>query len=163
LALKKITEGYGGKHYSSAVGEINVVEKMKENNCLVGGEGNGGVIYPQTHYGRDSLIGLALIISLLVEKNISLSQLKKQLPEYHIFKQKMSYSGELSKVISTFKSLYPKDQIDTTDGIKINLIDSWVHIRKSNTEPVIRVISEAQSLNYAKKISKEIISKLHTI
>ena len=163
LALKKITEGYGGKYYSSAVGEINVVEKMKQNNCLVGGEGNGGVIYPQTHYGRDSLIGLALIISLLDEKNISLSQLKKQLPEYHIFKQKMSYSGELSKVISVFKSLYPKDQIDTTDGIKINLIDSWVHIRKSNTEPVIRVISEAQSLNYAKKISKEIISKLHVI
>ena len=163
LALRKITERYDGEYYSSAVGEINVVEKMKENNCLIGGEGNGGVIYPKTHYGRDSLIGLALIISLLVEKNISLSELKKLLPEYHIYKQKMSYSGELSKVISTFKSLYHEDQIDTTDGIKINLIDSWVHIRKSNTEPVIRVISEAQSLNEAIKISKKIISKLHTI
>ncbi len=163
LALRKITEGYGGNYYSSAVGEINVVETMKENNCLIGGEGNGGVIYPNTHYGRDSLIGLALIISSLVEKNISLSELKKQLPQYHIFKQKMSYSGKLSNVIRTFESQYSQEQIDTTDGIKINLIDSWVHIRKSNTEPVIRVISEAKSLNEAKKLSKKIISKLHTI
>ena len=163
LALRKITEGYGGNYYSSAVGEINVVETMKENNCLIGGEGNGGVIYPNTHYGRDSLIGLALIISSLVEKNISLSELKKQLPQYHIFKQKMSYSGKISNVIRTFESQYSQEQIDTTDGIKINLIDSWVHIRKSNTEPVIRVISEAKSLNEAKKLSKKIISKLHTI
>ena len=163
LALKNITEKYGGKYFSSAVGEINVVQMMKEKKCLIGGEGNGGVIYPMTHYGRDSLIGIALIISLLVERNISLSELKKELPEYHIFKTKLNYKGEISSIISDVKKLYDESLIDTTDGVKINFSNSWIHIRKSNTEPVIRIISEASSMLEAEKICKEIMSKLRIL
>ena len=163
LALKNITEKYGGKYFPSAVGEINVVQMMKEKKCLIGGEGNGGVIYPMTHYGRDSLIGIALIISLLVEKNISLSELKKELPEYHIFKTKINYKDEISSIIKDVKKLYDESLIDTTDGVKINFSNSWIHIRKSNTEPVIRIISEASSMLEAEKICKEIMSKLRIV
>ena len=163
LALKNITEKYGGKYFSSAVGEINVVQVMKEKKCLIGGEGNGGVIYPMTHYGRDSLIGIGLIISLLVERNISLSELKKELPEYNIFKTKLNYKGEISSIISDVKKLYDESLIDTTDGVKINFSNSWIHIRKSNTEPVIRIISEASSMLEAEKICKEIMSKLRIV
>ena len=161
LALKNITEKYGGKYFSSAVGEINVVQVMKEKKCLIGGEGNGGVIYPMTHYGRDSLIGIGLIISLLVERNISLSELKKELP--NIFKTKLNYKGEISSIISDVKKLYDESLIDTTDGVKINFSNSWIHIRKSNTEPVIRIISEASSMLEAEKICKEIMSKLRIV
>ena len=163
LALKNITEKYGGKYFSSAVGEINVVQVMKEKKCLIGGEGNGGVIYPMTHYGRDSLIGIGLIISLLVERNISLSELKKELPEYNIFKTMLNYNGEISSIISDVKKLYDESLIDTTDGVKINFSNSWIHIRKSNTEPVIRIISEASSMLEAEKICKEIMSKLRIV
>ena len=163
LALKNITEKYGGKYFSSAVGEINVVQVMKEKKCLIGGEGNGGVIYPMTHYGRDSLIDIGLIISLLVERNISLSELKKELPEYNIFKTKLIYKGEISSIISDVKKLYDESLIDTTDGVKINFSNSWIHIRKSNTEPVIRIISEASSMLEAEKICKEIMSKLRIV
>ena len=163
LALKNITEKYGGKYFSSAVGEINVVQVMKEKKCLIGGEGNGGVIYPMTHYGRDSLIGIGLIISLLVERNISLSELKKELPEYNIFKTKLNYKGGISSIISDVKKLYDESLIDTTDGVKINFSNSWIHIRKSNTEPVIRIISEASSMLEAEKICKEIMSKLRIV
>ena len=163
LALKNITEKYGGKYFSSAVGEINVVQVMKEKKCLIGGEGNGGVIYPMTHYGRDSLIGIGLIISLLVERNISLSELKKELPEYNIFKTKLNYKREISSIISDVKKLYDESLIDTTDGVKINFSNSWIHIRKSNTEPVIRIISEASSMLEAEKICKEIMSKLRIV
>jgi len=163
LALKNITEKYGGKYFSSAVGEINVVQVMKEKKCLIGGEGNGGVIYPMTHYGRDSLIGIGLIISLLVERNISLSELKKELPEYNIFKTKINYKGKISSIISDVKKLYDESLIDTTDGVKINFSNSWIHIRKSNTEPVIRIISEASSMLEAEKICKEIMSKLRIV
>ena len=163
LALKNITEKYGGKYFSSAVGEINVVQVMKEKKCLIGGEGNGGVIYPMTHYGRDSLIGIGLIISLLVERNISLSELKKELPEYNIFKTKLNYKGEIPSIISDVKKLYDESLIDTTDGVKINFSNSWIHIRKSNTEPVIRIISEASSMLEAEKICKEIMSKLRIV
>ena len=163
LALKNITEKYGGKYFSSAVGEINVVQVMKEKKCLIGGEGNGGVIYPMTHYGRDSLIGIGLIISLLVERNISLSELKKELPKYNIFKTKLNYKGEISSIISDVKKLYDESLIDTTDGVKINFSNSWIHIRKSNTEPVIRIISEAPSMLEAEKIYKEIMYKLRIV
>ena len=163
LALKNITEKYGGKYFSTAVGEINVVQVMKEKKCIIGGEGNGGVIYPMTHYGRDSLIGIGLIISLLVERNISLSELKKELPEYNIFKTKLNYNGEISSIISDVKKLYDESLIDITDGVKINFSNSWIHIRKSNTEPVIRIISEASSMLEAEKICKEIMSKLRIV
>ena len=163
LALKIITENRGGKYYASPVGEINVVEQMKKVNATIGGEGNGGVIYPKTHYGRDSLIGIALVISLLLERNITLSELKKSLPEYHITKEKMSYNGKIENIIEFFKAEYSDVQLNTSDGVRVDFEDSWVHIRKSNTEPVIRIISEAKSKIKSQEISKKIISKLRLL
>ena len=111
LALKVITEKYGGVYYTSAVGEINVVEKMKKENAIIGGEGNGGVIYPKTHYGRDSLIGIVLILSLLAERNISLSELRKTLPQFSIVKKKLNFDGNIKNVVDFFKQEYLKCKI----------------------------------------------------
>ena len=163
LALKVITEKYGGIYYTSAVGEINVVEKMKKENAIIGGEGNGGVIYPKTHYGRDSLIGIVLILSLLAERNIPLSELKKTLPKFSIVKKKLNFDGNIKNVLEFLKQEYLKCKITTIDGIRIDFHNSWVHIRKSNTEPVIRVIAEAVNLKEASRLAKEIMSKLQLI
>ncbi len=163
LALKNITERYGGRYYSSPVGEINVVAKMKEEGATIGGEGNGGVIFPKTHYGRDSLIGVALILSLLAERKLSLSNLKRSLPEFFIVKSKTSFEGSISQVIRFFSEEYSEYKIDLRDGIKINFHNSWAHLRKSNTEPVIRIISESKTKEEAIKLSEEIISKLRLI
>ncbi len=163
LALKVITEKHGGIYYTSAVGEINVVEKMKKENAIIGGEGNGGVIYPKTHYGRDSLIGIVLILSLLAERNIPLSALKKTLPQFSIVKKKLNFDGNIKNVLEFFKQEYLKCKITTIDGIRIDFHNSWVHVRKSNTEPVIRVIAEAVSLKEASRLAKEIMSKLQLI
>ena len=127
LALKKITELYHGTYFSSPVGEINVVEKMKEKNANIGGEGNGGVIFPSTHYGRDALIGIGLILSLLSERDISLSELKKSLPFYYIHKTKMVFNGSLGKVISHLSKEYSNCDIDLRDGIRIDFSNSWTH------------------------------------
>ena len=162
-ALKVITEKYGGIYYTSAVGEINVVEKMKKENAIIGGEGNGGVIYPKTHYGRDSLIGIVLILSLLAERNIPLSELKKTLPKFSIVKKKLNFDGNIKNVLEFFKQEYLKCKITTIDGIRIDFHNSWVHVRKSNTEPVIRVIAEAVNLKEASRLAKEIMSKLQLI
>ncbi len=163
LALKKITEKYSGKYCSSPVGEINVVEKMKAEKADIGGEGNGGVIFPSTHYGRDSLIGIGLILTLLAERNLKLSELKQSLPEYYIHKSKTKFSGSLAKVVKYFSEEFSEFNIDLRDGIRINFENSWTHIRKSNTEPVIRIISEATTLDKASSISNKIISKLHLV
>ena len=163
LALKKITELYHGTYFSSPVGEINVVEKMKEKNADIGGEGNGGVIFPSTHYGRDALIGIGLILSLLSERDISLSELKKSLPFYYIHKTKMVFNGSLGKVISHLSKEYSNCDIDLRDGIRIDFSNSWTHIRKSNTEPVIRIYSEAETSEKASELSTEIISKLQLL
>ena len=163
LALKIVAEKHGGKYFSAPVGEINVVEKMKEVNAIIGGEGNGGVIYPNTHYGRDSLIGVAIILSLLEERNITLSQLKDTLPLYYIVKNKMKFQGDMANIIILLKKEYKSFKINTKDGVRIDFENSWAHIRKSNTEPVIRIISEAESKIKAEKISKEIISKLQIL
>ena len=163
LALKVITEKHGGIYYTSAVGEINVVEKMKKEHAIIGGEGNGGVIYPKTHYGRDSLIGIVLILSLLTERNIPLSELKKTLPQFSIVKKKLNFDGNIKNVLEFLKQEYLKCKITTIDGIRIDFHNSWVHIRKSNTEPVIRVIAEAVNLKEASRLAKEIMSKLQLI
>ena len=163
LALKVITEKHGGIYYTSAVGEINVVEKMKKENAIIGGEGNGGVIYPKTHYGRDSLIGIVLILSLLAERNIPLSELKKTLPKFSIVKKKLNFNGNIKNVLEFFKQEYLKCKITTIDGIRIDFHNAWVHVRKSNTEPVIRVIAEAVNLQEASRLAKEIMSKLQLI
>ena len=161
LALKKITDKYSGEYFSAPVGEINVVEKMKAVKADIGGEGNGGVIFPSTHYGRDSLIGIGLILTLLAERNLKLSELKQILPEYYIHKSKTKFSGSLEKVVESFSEEFSDLDIDLRDGIKINFENSWTHIRKSNTEPVVRIISEAKTLEEASGISNKIISKLH--
>ena len=163
LALKVITEKHGGIYYTSAVGEINVVEKMKKENAIIGGEGNGGVIYPKTHYGRDSLIGIVLILSLLADRNITLSELRKTLPQFSIVKKKLNFDGNIKNVVDFFKQEYLKCKITTIDGIRIDFDNSWVHVRKSNTEPVVRVIAEAINLKEASRLAKEIMSKLHLI
>ena len=163
LALKKITDRYMGEYFSSPVGEINVVEKMKEKRADIGGEGNGGVIFPSTHYGRDSLIGIGLILTLLSERDISLSQLKKSLPVYFIYKTKTTFNKSLDEVISFFSKEYSKFDIDLRDGIRIDFSNSWAHIRKSNTEPVVRIYSEAETLEKARELSNKIISKLQLL
>ena len=163
LALKVITENYGGVYSAAAVGEINVVEIMKKTNAVIGGEGNGGVIYPNTHYGRDSLIGIALIISLLTDRNITLSELKKTLPLFSIVKKKLNFTGDIDDVINFFKKEYSKFRLTTIDGVRIDFDNSWVHVRKSNTEPVIRVISEASNFKKAEGLANEIIYKLQLI
>ena len=161
-ALSDITEKYGEKYFSSSVGEVNVVKKMKEKNAVIGGEGNGGVIYPKTHYGRDALIGIIFFISHLVENNISVSELKKIYPQYFMNKSKL----ELSKKINTnhllkkIENFYKNEKISKEDGLKIDFKESWAHIRKSNTEMILRIYTEAKTEDKAKSLSKEIIEKI---
>ncbi|MDB2325618.1 phosphoglucosamine mutase [Flavobacteriaceae bacterium] len=146
-ALKDITEKHGGTYYSSAVGEVNVVTKMKEVNAIIGGEGNGGIIDPQLHYGRDSLIGTALFLSLLSEIKIPVSELKKTYPEYFMSKGKIELEPtmDVDFLLDAIEKVYQKENPNTIDGVKIDFSNSWVHLRKSNTEPIIRVYTEAPS------------------
>ena len=146
-ALKDITEKHGGTYYSSAVGEVNVVTKMKEVNAIIGGEGNGGIIDPQLHYGRDSLIGTALFLSLLSEIKIPVSELKKTYPEYFMSKGKIELEPtmDVDFLLDAIEKVYQNENPNTIDGVKIDFSNSWVHLRKSNTEPIIRVYTEAPS------------------
>ena len=146
-ALRDVTEKHGGSYFSSAVGEVNVVTKMKEVNAVIGGEGNGGIIDPQLHYGRDSLIGTALFLSLLSGLKLSVSELKKTYPEYFMSKGKIELepSMEVDHLLNEIKKKYTDNNPNTIDGVKIDFENSWVHLRKSNTEPIIRVYTEAPS------------------
>ena len=163
MALKKITISANGKHFPSAVGEINVVEKMKEFNADIGGEGNGGVIYPKTHYGRDALVGIAMVLSLLAESDSSLSEIKKELPQYFISKNKITFNEDFNLLVDKFKREYIDHNIITIDGIKIEKKNSWFHIRKSNTEPVVRIYAEADSSEKANLLANEVIEKIKKI
>ncbi|MAX01454.1 MAG: phosphoglucosamine mutase, partial [Flavobacteriaceae bacterium] len=164
-ALKDLTESYGLKYYSTPVGEMNVVKKMKEVNSIVGGEGGGGIIYPELHYGRDALVGIALFLGLLVKKNINnISDLKNDYPKYFMKKLKVSLKDDkiideiFIKVVSKYSNLSP----NTEDGVRIDFPNGWVHMRKSNTEPIVRIFSESKNQNeadiLAKSIEDEIIS-----
>jgi len=146
-ALRDVTEKHGGSYFSSAVGEVNVVTKMKEVDAVIGGEGNGGIIDPQLHYGRDSLIGTALFLSLLSGLKLSVSELKKTYPEYFMSKGKIELepSMEVDHLLNEIKKKYTDNKPNTIDGVKIDFENSWVHLRKSNTEPIIRVYTEAPS------------------
>ncbi len=157
-ALRDITEARGGNYYSAAVGEVNVVEKMKEVNAIIGGEGNGGIIYPELHYGRDALVGIGFLLSQLAESNLSLSQLKQKFPLYQMYKHKIDLPADLSMdtILEKIKEKFPKYPIITIDGIKIEMDNSWVHLRKSNTEAILRVYSEANTFEEAKAIALEI-------
>lgn len=153
-ALQDIAEKYGVQHYKSAVGEVNVVEKMKEVGAAIGGEGNGGVILPELHYGRDALVGIALILNLLARKSSSLLELKKNYRQYQIVKQKYTIDPDLNieSVLSEIKKNYSNFKLDETDGLRVDFPNSWVHLRKSNTEPVIRLIAEAETLEETNKL-----------
>lgn len=161
-ALRDITEAAGQKYFASAVGEVNVVSKMKAENAVIGGEGNGGVIYPASHYGRDSLVGIALFLSLMAEKGLSATALKKSYPDYTISKNKIELtpSIDVDMILANMAKKYEGNEVDTTDGVKIYIEKEWVHLRKSNTEPIIRIYSESQDLQAANNLADRIISEI---
>jgi len=164
-ALKDISELNGCDHFFSAVGEVNVVEMMKEKNAVIGGEGNGGIILPELHYGRDALVGIALFLTYLSKLNISCSQLRSTYPNYFMSKQKVRLNKNLDfDIISgNLKRKYSKQKLNTQDGLKIDFKDSWVQLRKSNTEPIIRVYSEAKSQNSAEELSSKFIAEIKNL
>ncbi len=161
-ALRDVTEKAGGKYEASAVGEVNVVEKMKATNAVIGGEGNGGIIYPKLHYGRDALVGIALFLTHLAKSNVSCSALRAKYPNYIISKNKVQLTPEidLEKVLEGIKNKYSNEKINTIDGVKIEFENDWVHLRKSNTEPIIRIYSESSSKSTAESLSEKIISDI---
>jgi len=164
-ALRDITESRGLTYHASAVGEVNVVTKMKEENAVIGGEGNGGIIYPELHYGRDSLVGIALFLSLLAEKKMKVSELRDSYPKYTISKNKIQLTPEINvdAVLATMAEKYQNEEVDTTDGVKIYIGKEWVHLRKSNTEPIIRIYSESKSLDAANALANRIIEEIKGI
>ena len=164
-ALRDITEKYGGKYEASAVGEVNVVKLMKKNKVVIGGEGNGGIIYPELHYGRDALVGVALFLSLLADKKMSVSELRKTYPNYFMSKKKIELTPQLDVdgILKTMEKRYQNEQLTTIDGVKIDFPDRWVHLRKSNTEPIIRIYAEAKSQEEANALADEFIEEIRAI
>lgn len=158
-ALRDVTEKAGGTYYASAVGEVNVVEMMKAKQAVIGGEGNGGVIYPELHYGRDALAGIALFLSHLALYGKSVSMLRASYPDYFISKNKIELTPEISVdgVLESMKEKYKKHKINSIDGVKIEFEKEWVHLRKSNTEPIIRIYAESESLTTAENLAEKII------
>ena len=158
-ALSDVTAKHGGSYSASAVGEVNVTTEMKRTNAVIGGEGNGGVIYPASHYGRDALVGIALFLSSLAQKGCKVSELRATFPEYCISKNRIDLTPEIDvdKVLETVKEKYAGERINDKDGVKIDFADGWVHLRKSNTEPIIRVYSEAATMEEADALAKKVI------
>ena len=159
-ALRDVTQKHGGVYTAAAVGEVNVTTKMKEVGAVIGGEGNGGVIYPESHYGRDALVGIALFLSSLAQKKMTVSQLRATFPNYFIAKNRIDLQPgtDIDAILAKVKEMYKDEQINDIDGVKIDFPDKWVHLRKSNTEPIIRVYSEASSMEEADEIGKKIMS-----
>lgn len=164
-ALRDITESAGGEYFASAVGEVNVVVAMKEQQAVIGGEGNGGIIYPDLHYGRDSLVGIALFLSHLAKFNRPISHLRATYPQYHISKNKieLSPSIDVDKILESLKSKYADKKVITIDGVKIEFEKEWVHLRKSNTEPIIRIYSESENEVKANLLATMIINDVKEI
>ncbi len=164
-ALRDITLRYGGEYHAAAVGEVNVVEKMKAVGAVIGGEGNGGVILPELHYGRDALVGIALFLSHLANCGKQISTLRKTYPDYQMSKTKLDRSADidLEKVFAGLREKYRNEQINTEDGLKIDFESGWVHLRPSNTEPIIRVYSESNSAVIANNLAKKIISDIQDL
>lgn len=159
-ALRDITEKHGGSYTAAAVGEVNVTTKMKAVGAVIGGEGNGGVIYPESHYGRDALVGIALFLSSLAQKKMTVSQLRATYPNYFIAKNRIDLKPgtDIDAILAKVKEMYKDEQVNDIDGVKIDFHDKWVHLRKSNTEPIIRVYSEASSMEEADELGKKIMS-----
>ena len=164
-ALRDVTENHGGQYEASAVGEVNVVEKMKANKAIIGGEGNGGIIYPELHYGRDSLVGIALFLTHLAEKNMKVSELRASYPSYFMSKNKIQLTPDLNvdAILEGFHKKHASEEVSTVDGVKVDFADSWVHLRKSNTEPIIRIYTEAKSQQEADQLATETIHTLKGI
>jgi len=164
-ALRDITEKHGGTYQASAVGEVNVVTLMKENNAVIGGEGNGGIIYPESHYGRDSLVGVALFLSHLAQLKISCKELRDSYPSYFMSKNKIELTPEIDVdlILETIAANYKNEDVITIDGVKINFASEWVHLRKSNTEPIIRIYTESTSQQSADDLAVRFISEIKNI
>ena len=164
-ALRDVTEIAGGSYFPAAVGEVNVVDKMKEVNAVIGGEGNGGVIFPELHYGRDALIGIALFLTHLAKKGISCKALKNSYPQYHISKNKIQLTPEIDVdlILEKIEQKYANENVNTIDGVKIDFDKEWVHLRKSNTEPIIRIYSESADELKAEELAQNIISDIKEI
>ena len=165
-AMRDVTEKYGGQYAASAVGEVNVTTKMKEVGAVIGGEGNGGVIYPESHYGRDALVGIALFLTSLAKKDCTVSQLRQQFPDYQIAKNRIDLTPEtdVDAILVKVKEMFAQDataQVNDIDGVKIDFPDSWVHLRKSNTEPIIRVYSEASTMEKADELGKRLMQVVY--
>lgn len=165
-ALRDVTQKRGGTYTAAAVGEVNVTTKMKEVNAVIGGEGNGGVIYPESHYGRDALVGIALFLTSLAKKGCKVSELRSQFPDYQIAKNRIDLTPEtdVDAILVKVKEMFAKDpeaQVNDIDGVKIDFPDRWVHLRKSNTEPIIRVYSEASTMEQADELGKRLMQVVY--
>lgn len=164
-ALRDVTNAHGCQYNASAVGEVNVVTKMKETGAVIGGEGNGGVIYPAAHYGRDALVGVAIFLTLLAKSGKKVSELKKQYPQYAIAKNKIVLTPDINvdEILMAVKEKYSNENISDIDGVKIDFPDCWVHLRKSNTEPIIRIYSEAETMEKANELGENIIKVIKEV
>lgn len=164
-ALRDVTEAKGQKYTAAAVGEVNVVETMKATNAIIGGEGNGGVIYPALHYGRDALVGIGLFLSHLAHKKMTVSQLRDSYPKYTISKNKIELTPEIDvdQILISMADKYKHEEVDTTDGVKIYIGKEWVHLRKSNTEPIIRIYSESENEAKANEFAERIILEIKSL
>ena len=164
-ALRDVTQKHGGTYTASAVGEVNVVFKMKETNTVIGGEGNGGIIYPASHYGRDSLVGVALFLSHLANKKMSCKELRDSYPSYFMSKNKIQLTPEIDvdKILETMALTYNHKDVSIIDGVKIDFADEWIHLRKSNTEPIIRIYTEAKSQQAADDLAVRFINEIKEI
>lgn len=164
-ALRDVTEKHGGQYEAAAVGEVNVVTKMKETNAIIGGEGNGGIIYPELHYGRDALVGIALFLTHLAKYGKRTSMLRASYPNYHISKNKIDLSPAINvdQVLKGIEEKYSKQPVNTIDGVKIEFDKEWVHLRKSNTEPIIRIYSESESQVTAEHLAQKIMADIKEI
>ncbi|OUV75873.1 MAG: phosphoglucosamine mutase [Flavobacteriales bacterium TMED123] len=161
-ALKEVTQKHNGNYQASAVGEVNVVEKMKSTNAIIGGEGNGGVIYPALHYGRDALVGIALFLTQLAERKISAKTLRASYPNYFISKNKIELTDQINvdALLLAMQEKYKDEQITTIDGLKIDFKEGWVHLRKSNTEPIIRIYAESEGKERANAFAQKMINEI---
>ena len=164
-ALRDVTQKHGGTYKASAVGEVNVVQLMKDSNAIIGGEGNGGIIYPASHYGRDSLVGVTLFLSLLANKKISCRALRDSYPSYFMSKNKIQLTPQIDvdKILEIMSSNYKNEDVSTIDGVKIDFENEWVHLRKSNTEPIIRIYTESTTQENADNLASRIITEIQTI
>lgn len=164
-ALRDVTVAHGGEYNASAVGEVNVVAKMKDTGAVIGGEGNGGVIYPALHYGRDALVGVALFLTHLVKKGCTMTELRKQYPAYFASKNKIQLTPaiDVDKVLAEMKARYANENVNDIDGVKIDFAENWVHLRKSNTEPIIRIYTEAKSAAEADELAQRFIAEISKI